>query len=288
MARYDEFDETQDGQWPDAGGGGGFDDEWGSSPQSDEGGGFDDEWGDSGGGGSDDEWGDQGGGGWGSDEDEFAPQEEPQQQGGFISQDDDGWGNTSGVDETSMMPADQDSFVDSKVDLQGYKPKQVKFGMKTVAFIILGLCVVVAVVFLSLDKIHLTPKPSGSNTGQQTQQQQPVGDQGQGGGQQQGGGGYTSPDVSSVTMVQIPETMRLDYSGDILTANGQIHNKLKYVQGHQVLYCLNIVVAFGNATQTVSFYCSYSAFNQVKEGDIVVITYQQVNENYISVHTVEK
>lgn len=270
--------------------------------------------GDGWGGSSGDDWGDSGDD-WGvpTPSDDFTPEQGgfPAQSGGFeapqgsfIQPDDDGWGSTSGVDESAIQPSNPNDFASSEAGIQEFQPRRFNLSMKKVAFIVLVAGVLAALLFLGLDKIHIgrkTPSQSNSPPTQQTQQGQQSNqsqNQNQGGNQQSqqepSGGSQTdqpsqnTPVVDGVTLIEIPDTMTLDYNGDILEANGKVINKLKYVQGHQVLYCINIGVAVGSSSETVSYYCNYSSFNAVKEGDIVVLKYQQVNDSYISVISISK
>lgn len=291
MADLDTWDDSPGGQGPVQDTpyqGGGGDSGWGD---------FGSDWEDSAG---SDDWG-SGQDDWGDGQDEFAPQDggAPQQQGSFIPQDDAGWGSTSGVEEQQFANPDVNDFAqsDASTEIQEFQPRRVNLSMKKVAFIILAAGILIALLFLGLDKIHFTkkqPAPSnppvsqgnvdnqGGQTGQQGQSNtttQPA---------SQGNSGNQNTNVASVTLVEIPDTMTLDYNGDVFEANGKVINKLRYVQGHQVLYCINIGIAIGSSSETVSFYCSSSSYNAVKDGDIVVLTYQQVNDSYISVISISK
>lgn len=264
---------------------GSFGDDWGSSSPSDEWGGGQEEWGD-------------GQDSWGDGQDDSTPQGggAPQQQGSFIPQDDAGWGSTSGVEDQQFAQPNVNDFAqsDTSTDIQEFQPRRVNLSMKKVAFIILIVGVLAALLFLGLDKIHFTKKPQQpSQTNNPPVSQGNTNNQGGQTGQNTqtpsaNPGGEQKPNVDSVTLVEIPETMALDYNSDVLEANGKVINKLKYVQGHQVLYCINIGVAVGSSSETVSYYCNYSSFNAVKEGDIVILTYQQVNDTYISVISISK
>lgn len=276
MADFDDWDLPQEGQGPvqepplqgdddDGWGSFGSDDDWGTPTQSDD---FTPDQGDF------------------SSQPGIQPGGQQIQQGGFIQQDEDGWGSTSGIDETTMGIQNPNDFASSEVNVQEYQPKRLNLSMKKVALIILAACVVVALVFLGLDKIHITKKPSqpSSNQPQQSNSNQTQ-QQGVSNNTQQGS---TNTSVEGVTLIEIPDTVSLDYNGDIMEANGKVINKLKYVQSHQVLYCINIGVALGSSSETVSYYCNYSSYNAVKEGDIVVLRYQQVNDTYISVISISK
>lgn len=206
---------------------------------------------------------------------------------GFIQQDDDdGWGSTSGMEEPIVQSQVPSDFADSTAQVAEYQPRQFKLSMKKVAFIVLAVGIVAALLLAGLDKIHIKPKPSQEqNPPVSTQEpaKQPQQDT-----TQPTQGGNVNANVDSVTLVEIPESTKLDYNGDVLTANGKVINKLKYVQGHQVLYCVNIGVAFGSSSETVSYYCTMKSYNNVSVGDVVVLEYQQVNDSYISVLTISK
>lgn len=229
-----------------------------------------------------------------STQDDFVSSEPEQSQGSFISQEDDGWGKTSGVDYNPQpqQPIVSTDYASSEVNTPDFQPKKFNLGLKRVALIIAVLCLVLALVFLGLDKIHINKKPTSTQPSQTTPTQTSQTDtrtQDETGEQTPQTQPSTQPtNVDSVVLVEIPKDTHLDYNGDILTANGKVINKLKYVQAHQVLYCVNIGVAFGSTTETVSYYCNYSSFNAVSEGDIVVLTYQQVNDSYISILSISK
>ena len=80
----------------------------------------------------------------------------------------------------------------------------------------------------------------------------------------------------------------MDYTGDVYEASGKVTAKTKYLDGHQVVYLLEISLVFGSTTETVDFWCSYSTWTAVRVGDVVQTTYQQVSDGYISLNSVTK
>ena len=204
-------------------------------------------------------------------------------QGSFIQPDDDGWGRTSGVEEPQINDTVPSDFASSTAQIQEFQPRQFNLSMKKVALIVGVVGVLLALLLLGLSKIHFSPKqpsnptPPPQQVEQQPPQQEPSGNQ-----------GTSAADVDKVVLVEIPDSMKLDYNGDVLEMNAKVISKLKYVQGHQVLYCVNLGVALGASSETVSYYCNLSSFNAVSEGDIVIIKYQQVNDSYISIMSISK
>lgn len=235
-----------------------------------------------------DDWG-----GW----DEEQPQQDISQNGGFIGQNQEDWGSWD--NQGSQNQTMSDGFGDFE-NQQNYNnpvkesvPKQFNFSTKTVAFILAGILVVVALLFMGIDKIHIKKNTSSnqSKQQQQVQQQQPQQDSSSTQAQQQEQSqqnSNTADDVGRVVLVEIPSSTTMNYATDVLTANGTVVGKTKYVQGNQILYCVSITVAFADTSSTVNYYCNYASYNQVSKGDLVVVTYQQVEDSYISVNSISK
>ena len=175
----------------------------------------------------------------------------------------------------------QQSFEDipSQGGLQEAQPA--KIPMKLVGAAIAGVVLVIALVLFLIDGIKIKPK---------TQTQQPVQQTTQTEQTQQSSAQASTQSTGSdmVTMLKIPESTAMNYSGDVLEANGKITARNKLVQDHQVIYCLEITVAVGASSEVLNFYCNYATFNAVGLGDVVIVKYQQVSDTYISVNEVTK
>lgn len=164
-----------------------------------------------------------------------------------------------------------------------------KIPMKLVGIILAVVILAVALIFMFIDKVKISPKPSDTQEIQHQQQTEaPVQDT-----QNVQQSGVVSEPVQSqpsdvTTLLEIPDSTAMNYSGDILTANGKITARRKFVQGHQVIYGLEITIAVGSSSEVINFYCNYATFNAVGLGDVVIVKYQQVSDSYISVNEVTK
>lgn len=238
-------------------------------------------------------------------------QQDIPQNGGFIGQTQEDWGswdNQGGQNQTADNGfGDFENQQNYNNPVQESVPKQFNFSTKTVALILAGILVVIALLFMGIDKIHIK-KNTSSNSAQQQQQvqqqqpqqQQPQQQQPQQQPQQDSSSTQTQQqeqsqqssnvanDVGRVVLVEIPSSTTMNYATDVLTANGTVVGKTKYVQGNQILYCVSITIAFADSSSTVNYYCNYASYNQVSKGDLVVVTYQQVEDSYISINSISK
>ena len=110
---------------------------------------------------------------------------------------------------------------------------------------------------MGIDKIHIKKNTSNNSAQQQqqVQQQQPQQQQPQQQPQQDSSSTQTQQqeqsqqssnvanDVGRVVLVEIPSSTTMNYATDVLTANGTVVSKTKYVQGNQILYCVSITIA---------------------------------------------
>jgi hypothetical protein len=174
-------------------------------------------------------------------------------------------------------------------------PIQTHFSTKTIAIIVAVVILGIALLLMGIDKIHFSKKPADTNTNTTTstvQQQQQDDDNTQQSNNTQSDN--TSEDsqsnnaLNSATLVEIPDSASMTYSNDTLKANGKVTDKKKYVQGKQIVYCVEITIAVGSSSETVNYYCTSATFNQVGMGDILIVNYVQVDDSYISITNVEK
>lgn len=233
-------------------------------------------------------------GGW---DDWGADASQQRQSGGFIQPD-----PTVGDDNQSWGSQAPDFQSQSVQE----PPIQTHFSMKTIAFIVAGVLLVLALLLLGLDKVKVTKKDTTSNQ-QQVQQEQEQPQQGQaqqGQVQQDSQTSNTTTQqpqqnqqqsteksqsaLNSATLVEIPDSTSMTYSNDTLKANGKVTDKKKYVQGKQIVYCVEITIAVGSSSETVNYYCTSATFNQIGKGDILIVNYVQVEDSYISITNVEK
>lgn len=221
------------------------------------------------------------------------------------SSDDNSWG--SWYQESSQNTNMSDSS--SNFNNQTYQgdvgtEKNFQFKPKTVGLILASVCIVLALIFMGISKIHIqkkepvqnnqvaTNQQSGTTDDSNTQNTQESNSQSNDGGTEQQDTSESNTgsqsDTNRVVLVEIPSTTSMNYATDVLTTNGSVVNKTKYVQGHQIVYCITINVAFGSSTETINYFCNYASFNQVNKGDVLVITYQQVEDDYISINSISK
>lgn len=200
--------------------------------------------------------------------------------GSFIEPDD--WEQSQGVDtEEQFDDFNQNQYVPP---IEEVIPTKFKLSPQKAAFVIAGILILLALVFMFIDSIHIdkVDKTPQQNTQVQESNTTPPVDE------QPAQQDKTPVNTNSVVLVEVPASLSLNYSGDVLTANGTVASKAKFVQGTQVLYCITINLVFGSSSETINYYCNYASYNAVSNGDIVVVTYQQVEDSYISVNSISK
>lgn len=199
----------------------------------------------------------------------------------------DDWGNDWNNDSGQFVGNDNASWdVPQEVPQEAGQPQQnsenrpvaVNFGIKTIGFIVAGAFVLLALILLFINGLKFDKKP---DVVQQPQQQVQ---------QEQSTGNTTQPNVQSggVTLIEIPQSTAMTYSMDVYETSGTVSCKTKYVQGHQVLYCIQIKIAVGSSMETINYYCNYASYNAVSVGDLLFIKYQQIDDSYISVNEISK
>lgn len=162
------------------------------------------------------------------------------------------------------------------------EPVRFNFSPKMVGLFVGGGILLIALIMYMFSGIKVKPKNQQVQGGGQVQQTQGVQQQ----VQQQPSQAMSAN--GGVELIFVPDSTAMNYSGEIFEANGTVTGKKKYVQGSQVVYCIEITLAFGSTSETVNFYCNYSTFTAVGAGDVVVVKYQQVSDGYISINEVVK
>lgn len=251
-----------------------------------------------------DDWGD-----WG-DSGEQSQQESSWDDWGSDSQQTDtqqswdNWGSSTDQNQSGS------NFIDDSQDInqswssqpQDYQtqsttepPIQTHFSTKTIAIIVAVAILGIALLLMGIDKIHFSKKPADTNTNTTTstvqQQQQDDASTQQSNNTQSDNTSEDSQSnnaLNSATLVEIPDSASMTYSNDTLKTNGKVTDKKKYVQGKQIVYCVEITIAVGSSSETVNYYCTSATFNQVGMGDILIVNYVQVDDSYISITNVEK
>lgn len=169
---------------------------------------------------------------------------------------DDYWGETTNTPQADA-PAEQ----------AGTNTHNVKsIGTKTLAFGVLGVGIVVALIILFFSRIDISKKEppkapvTQNNTNTQTQAE---------------------------TNVSLTEVTGVD-SNQEYTVSGTIHDKVYYAANNQVLCGIKIKMEFGSESQIWTYYCAYNIYKQVKIGDTVQVTYSKPNDKFIMIHGVSK
>lgn len=241
---------------------------------------------------SDDDWGD-----WSGTQSDTSQQTESSNDGwGSSSQQNGGFINPNQSDDNFIDPSQDDSqsWANQPQDYQTQQvtepPIKTNFSTKTIAFIVAGGILVVALLLMGIDKVHINKKDTtNTNTNTtvvQEEQQNTGGSSSQQEQSNQVAESQTSMD--SAVLVEIPNSTSMTYSNDTLKANGKVTDKKKYVQGKQIVYCVEITIAVGSSSETVNYYCTSATFNQIGKGDILIVNYVRVDDSYISITNVEK
>lgn len=80
----------------------------------------------------------------------------------------------------------------------------------------------------------------------------------------------------------------IDYSVDELQTDGVVSSKKVYLTNEGTLvYCLDIDCKIDGNKRVLSYYCGYSAYNNVEEGDLVLVKYKNPTGNTIMISKVE-
>lgn len=202
----------------------------------------------------------------------------------------------------SDSPMNQDIVNEPDPDLfeSGRHKKEVKFGYVSVGLILIGVLIFVLIMLGLLDRVQVTKKSPVQQPQAQVQQ-----------GVVENTGKHKTDANSSVNkedaknnqvpvpkqeqvaqssegLRELPADTVMDYAGAVVKSKGTIHDKVKYLSGDMVIYCLKINTSIGGKSQMVDYYCGYNVFSSVSTGDEVTIDYQLVSRNCFSVNTISK
>lgn len=182
---------------------------------------------------------------------------------------------------------------------------------KKTACVVLGVCVVLALVIFGLSKIHITKKDTGANV---ETTEAPVNvklDD-----SKKKGVSTEAPTKEPDTTTEVPADVTteptvapttepsqstnnngwqeinedsLSYSKEIQSVSGTVTAKKVYNTGDsQIIYDIEITSTLGNTEQLFHYYCTYNTFNELKEKDLVLVEYRQVDENNFVVCSLSK
>jgi cell division protein FtsL len=257
----------------------------------------------------------QSSGGW----DDWGDSNTSQQNEGWGSNSDDGWGNLRNQQQESESewddwgdsnPQQNGGFIENEPQQPTYSDQSFnqqssgnfpqeefdnpipegnafpKVGTKTAAVIVAGACIFLALILYVMTHIHISSNTGTTNVQEQVQQEESQIDNQQ---TEQTQEEQSAIDESGkAVLVEIPNSTGLTYSDDVYTANGKVTNKTKYIVGSQVTYCIVVSITLSNSTVTVNHFCTLDTYNSVNSGDVVVVNYQTVNDTYVSISSISK
>ena len=98
----------------------------------------------------------------------------------------------------------------------------------------------------------------------------------------------TTDDASQVGVWTEINESSIDYSVDELHADGVVSKKKVYLTSEGTLvYCIDIDCKVDGEKRVLSYYCGYSAYANVEEGDLVLVKYKNPTGSTIMVTKVE-
>lgn len=156
-------------------------------------------------------------------------------------------------------------------------------------------CIVLALGLVFLRRVHITRKNTPSSTVSQQEereaQDKPVEKQTTQKQSQEaqkpsnGSSGGSSAD--SVVLNKIVAEDKLSYSGADQTTVGKVKAKNCYLQGTQIIYCIDIEATMGTAGQVMQYYCTYSTYESLGVGQALSVIYKQTTANTFAIMSVQ-
>lgn len=98
----------------------------------------------------------------------------------------------------------------------------------------------------------------------------------------------TSTPDSDLPLVEIIAEDKLDYSSVDQTTTGVVKSKKCYLSGNQVVHLIEIEATMGTSKNNVLYFCSYSVYEQLYEGEILNLVYRQTTANTYAVISVSR
>lgn len=93
---------------------------------------------------------------------------------------------------------------------------------------------------------------------------------------------------SGLSLVEITAEDKLSYDSPEQSTTGVVSKKVCYLYGNQVVYAIELQATMGTESNTVEYFCTYSVYSQVEEGDMLNINYKQTTSNTYAVMSVKK
>lgn len=217
---------------------------------------------------------------WNSQDDNSA-------NGNFVENSDnteDYWGNQEQyVPNQDDYWDNQEQYVSNSDSEQDKKGNKTSFSPKIIAIILAGVFLVLALILFIISAIRSKPNNSGSDNQSvqlQTQQSTEV--------TSKNNNDNSNNKSSDYKMIEIPDSMNINYSGEVYDIEGTVLEKKRFKIGSQLMYDIKIHIVLGSDSETWNYYCGYNAYKGVSIGDNVVVSYQVPQEGYISINSVSK
>ena len=161
--------------------------------------------------------------------------------------------------------------------------------MKQVSLVIAGVLILLVIIINGLRSINISSKRNAQAVQQQAvTEEQALSEQQEQQSQSQQSENVDLNSVGRAVLVEIPNGTNMNYDSNIFTANGTVAGKTMYVAENQIIYCIKCSVVLANTTMEINYFCTSQVYENVKEGDMIALTYQTVNDSYISINSISK
>lgn len=180
------------------------------------------------------------------------------------------------VQEQDYWEQENQKYEEENQTLQSPK-KEFNFGGIAVMFIILGVLFVLFLIFIGLARVKVTPKNKTQNTTAQVSVATNTGQQ-----------TSTKQTSNAVSLTIVDDSIATESGNAVLSAAGVVTAKERYLQGSQLIYCINIGISESGENKDIKYYCSQDVYNSVKNGDILMVNYTQVSNKCFAVVNVQK
>lgn len=171
-------------------------------------------------------------------------------------------------------------------------------GYKSVAVILACILLVVAIIFLFFDNIKVSEKSNTQPVARSSglEQQQQVATQQQQAEQQQSNPVIQSQEQQrdaetqqepvqsdGMRLKEISEDAGVRFDGEIYEVQGQITGKHMYLNNGQLIYSLSVTFDDGVGRRESQYFCGYSVYEAVSISNKVIVKYQWVSDNVVSI-----
>lgn len=150
--------------------------------------------------------------------------------------------------------------------------KKFNVNYKQASLIIAGICILVALLFLGISKIHI-------NTGNVNANQQNI--------QKEANKISQEQTSTNKELKYVPDNTSIQYNSDVITSSGTVKEKSRYLMGNQLIYDIIVEIPTGTATESMHYYCGKDAYDKVSKGTTVTVEYQVADNNYYSIKSIK-